>query len=270
MPAIRLLTAISCLALCSCATDTASRTELLELSANVRALHSENARLEGRLDKLEQQLALTAVSPSRPPVAAAPLSGPATPATSTLPPLTVVKLKPRHEPAPKINTNVDVQEPADDTVAELQFSDSSGTVTPAAAPSRGDEELEERVADTQYDHGLDALKTGNLKGGVAQLQQFAADWPRHPHADNALYFAALAMMSDQDFAGASKLLDLVITRYPAGDSVLDSMLRLAECRLKLNHPQEAKATWERIVAAFPGTTAATQAQARLASLSPPH
>ena len=45
------------------------------------------------------------------------------------------------------------------------------------------------------------------------------------------------------------------------------MLKLAECRYKLNRPQDARATWEKIVAGFPGTAAATAAQQRLASLS---
>ena len=49
------------------------------------------------------------------------------------------------------------------------------------------------------------------------------------------------------------------------DIVQDSMLKLAECRLKLKGPREARATWEKIISGYPGTTAATQAQARLHS-----
>ena len=59
----------------------------------------------------------------------------------------------------------------------------------------------------------------------------------------------------------------VINQYPAGDAVIDSMLKLADCRMKLKGPREARATWEKIVATYPGTAAATQAQARLLSSS---
>jgi tol-pal system protein YbgF len=111
------------------------------------------------------------------------------------------------------------------------------------------------------------MKTGNSETGVAQMQQFVNDWPRHPKADNALYFSGMAFMAEKDFEHATQQFDRVISQYPAGDAVLDSMLKLAECRLKLNRLREARATWEKIVSGFPGTAAATQAQARLTSSS---
>jgi TolA-binding protein len=59
-----------------------------------------------------------------------------------------------------------------------------------------------------------------------------------------------------------------VAQYPAGDAVLDSMLKLADCRVKLNRPAEARATWQKIVNSYPGTSAAAQAQARLTSPAP--
>jgi TolA-binding protein len=49
--------------------------------------------------------------------------------------------------------------------------------------------------------------------------------------------------------------------------VLDGMLRLAECRLKLNQREDARALYTRVITQFPGTAAATQAEQRLASLT---
>ena len=48
---------------------------------------------------------------------------------------------------------------------------------------------------------------------------------------------------------------------------MDSMLKLAECRVRLNAPNEAKKVYEKIVAAWPGTPAASQAKSRLQALS---
>ena len=44
------------------------------------------------------------------------------------------------------------------------------------------------------------------------------------------------------------------------------MLKLAECRMKLNKPAEARAVYQKIVSRFPGTAAATAAQGRLTQL----
>lgn len=233
---------------------------------SVRALRAENARLEARLDKLEQSASprqaqvKTSTTQSAPAVATrtapAPVSPPvASVSNDSIPPLTVVKLKPRHDPAPRLATAVEVAEPSEAFVQESQNS----------APS----EDEVAMAQLQFDHGLEMMKTGNSEAGVAQLEQFVVDWPRHPKADNALYFIGLALMSQKEFEGASSRFGRVLNQYPAGDAVLDSMLKLADCRVKLNRPAEARSTWQKIVTQFPGTTAATEAQTRLSSPSVP-
>lgn len=274
-PVIRLLSAISCLALFGCATDAVSRTEHGEVLSSLRALRAENARLEARLEKLEaQQLlvttraaqvkttnnqsapamtgrftssapATTAAAP--PPITKAPTS------SDALPPLAVVKLKPKRENAPKLPTVVEVSEPPETINGSEATDDGEDPNEPSAAS----------LAENQYDRGVEMMKTGNSAAGISQLDQFANDWPRHPKADNALYFAGLALMAQKDFEPASEHFERVVAQYPAGDAVLDSMLKLADCRLKLNRSAEARATWQKIVSTFPGTSAAAQAQARL-------
>jgi tol-pal system protein YbgF len=237
------------------------QTQLVELNAQVRAMRAEGARLESRLEKLEQQVA---VGTSR--GAAAPVSAKAAAVlekekNEPLPNLTVVKLKPKKEAAPKINTEVAVVEPAEGLVSELK------AVASDSKDNSPSDELEPHLADEQYEQGVSALKTGNVEGAVKTLTTFSQDYPKHPRADNALYFAGVGQMALKEYENAEKTFHEALTRYPAGDTVLDSMLKLAECRFKLNRPQDAKATWEKIVAGFPGTAAATQAQQRLASLS---
>src|SRR5207253_1748849 len=118
------LTLVSC-ALCACATPTATSAELNELRAAVRALREDNARLEAKINRLDQQKAI-AQAPSSPvssklesrPSATAPATASATPAE--VPALTVVKLKPKKEAAPKINTEVEVLEPSPEVVAAMK------------------------------------------------------------------------------------------------------------------------------------------------------
>ncbi len=215
----------------------------------MRALRTENARLEARLDRLEAEKKVArAPQPS-----AAPSSSRALAPTDALPPLTVVKLKPRKEAAPKLDTEVEIAEPAETITQELK----------TAPPDDADLSM----AEAQFSRGLEMMKTGQSEAGVAQMQQFVTDWPRHPRADNALYLSGMAFLSAKELEHATQQFERVISQYPAGDAVLDSMLRLADCRLKLKGPREARATWEQIVSSFPGTAAATQAQARLLSSS---
>jgi TolA-binding protein len=251
--AIRVLYASMSAALCACATEQVSRAEHAELLASVRALRAENARIESRLESVEASLkGARAISSSATPARAA--AG-----RDEVPSLTVVKLKPKKEAAPKLPTEVEVVEPAIamvDQLAEAQ-----------EAPADPPDATENAFLEQHYLQGVDALKTGNAEGGISMLQQFARDWPKHPRADNALFYAAVGLMAAREFKDAETALEQVVRQYPAGDATLDSMVKLAECRSRLNRQAEARATWEKIVANYPGTQAATLAQSRLATAS---
>jgi tol-pal system protein YbgF len=180
----------------------------------------------------------------------------------------VVKLKPRNEPAPPLPTRVAVVEPASDDMEMFIGSAPEGDGASATADaSEPREELDSAVLEAEFDQAVAALRTGNVEGGVTRLQAFAEEHPRHPRADNALYFSGLGQMGLKDFASAVNSFERLIAKYPAGDAVLDGMLRLAECRLRLNQKDDARALYTRILTQFPGTAAATQAEQRLASLS---
>lgn len=271
---IRRLFAIAPLcALTACATTgSAQSSELAELKAEVRAMRETQARLEKRLERMELH---TSVSQSRASNAAAPArdaSTPAAPAAAasgySTPELAVVKLKPRNEPAPPLPTRVAVVEPAPDDMEMFISSAPEGDGASATADaSEPREELDSAVLEAEFEQAVAALRTGNVEGGVTRLQAFAEEHPRHPRADNALYFSGLGQMGLKDFASAVKSFERLIEKYPAGDAVLDGMLRLAECRLRLNQKDDARALYTRILTQFPGTAAATQAEQRLATLS---
>ncbi len=250
------------LALIACATP-GSPSELNELKAELRAMREENTRLEKRLDRVEMHasvspanlpapMAMPSPTPSRPAVAA-----PA--ASDAVPSLTVVKLKPKPQAAPKISTGTPIVEPGPEVLEALK-----NAVTDASDTGS---DLDNDVGDAYFEQGVNALKTGNVSGGILELQKFAAESPRHPRADNAIYFTGLGLMGLSDFEGAARAFEDVLARYPAGDAVLDSMLKLGECRVRLNKSAEARTVYQKIVSSYPGTTAALAAKARLTSLT---
>lgn len=238
----------------------------------MRALREENARLEAKLQKNEQQRVMAAVGACVASPAPTPVVTPAAPepkASTEIPTLTVVKLKPKKEAAPKLRTDVEVREPSSSEVLEPS-PEVLAAMKKIAAEQRGEpsepEEIDPATGDQLFEKGLDALKTGNVSGGVEQLQKFAGAAPQHAKADNALYFSGVGLMGLNSYEDAARTFEEVVTRYPAGDAVQDSLLKLAECRIKLNKPEQARAVYQKIVSRFPGTAAATQAQGRLTQL----
>lgn len=234
-----------------CAHDASA--ELSTLRGELKAEREKNARLSSRLERLEAEAAVRNARSKKEPVDAA------------TPELSVVKLKPKAAPAPKIDTSVDVVEPAEDVVEQIGNKDSEEALTfkdeDAATPA-----LDEEIIEAEFDQALSAMKVGNIEGGITKLVTFANNHGRHPKADNALYFAGVGMMGQDRFDEAAKVFDQIMDSYPAGDATVDSMLKLAECRMKLNQTADAKALYARVVESYPGTPAANAAQARLSSL----
>nr|WP_242589606.1 tetratricopeptide repeat protein [Corallococcus macrosporus] len=270
----------------ACATTAASQTEVGRLEAEVRTLRAAQASLVERLERLENRDAVSrarSVAPASPaPAASAKPDAAASAASSEggealgMAPaeLTVVRLKPKKEPAPRINTAVAVMEPDQDQmemfISPAEGSSGTGSVgSGSAAPSRMEvPEKDPDILDAEYERAVAMLRTGNVEGGVETLLRFASENPRHPRADNALYFSGLGQMGLKDTPAAVKTFERLIKNYPAGDAVQDGMLRLAECRVRLNQAVDARALYTRVVTQFPGTAAATQAEQRLAALSP--
>lgn len=279
----RLLATFSLCALSACATTGAVPPEVASLKAEVRALRDTQLQMEKRLERMEMLASVSRARASTPPPSPpAPESSrapePEAPASASrsgsayvTPELAVVKLKPRAEPAPALPVRVDVVEPSDDDMemfvsASPESDEPDAPVNPeeAIAPA---ETARSGALDAAFDQAMAALRTGNVQGGVSNLLGFAEQNPRHARADNALYFSGLGQMGLKDFTSAAGTFERLITRYPAGDAVLDGMLRLAECRLRLEQKDDARALYTRILTQFPGTAAATQAEQRLASLS---
>jgi TolA-binding protein len=263
----RLLVIAPLCALSACATAGSTKTsELAELKAEVRAMRDIQARLEKRLERLELHASVTqsraSSAQAKAPAEAAPAKGFTTPED-----LTVVKLKPRNEPAPPLPTKVAVVEPSSDDMEMFISPAPEGDGAVSTTTDEPKEQVDSAVLDAEFEQAVAALRTGNVEGGVEHLLRFAEENPRHPRADNALYFSGLGMVGLKDHASAAKIFVRLIESYPAGDAVLDGMLRLAECRLRLDQKDDARALYTRILTQFPGTAAATQAEQRLASLS---
>jgi tol-pal system protein YbgF len=245
--------------------DPALKAELSDVRAEVKALREENARLARRVERVEIDLAVRKSS-GRTPAPGKPASAATIPASAEVPSLTVVKLKPKVEPPPLLNTSVPVVEPSPDVLEALAPAPARGD-GPAATTGDDDGPSEDpALADGEYDQGLQALRTGNVEGGVDKLKQFARDHPRHARADNALYFASVGMIGLGDLEGAAATLEAMLREYPAGDAVSDAMLKLAECRTRQSRARDAKTLYSEVIQRYPGTAAASQAEQKLAQL----
>jgi TolA-binding protein len=255
--------------------DPAPSAEMGELRAEIADLRRENDVLKQRLDALISRVeSVQRVQPSDParrPVApasspsTAPASGPAIPAD-----LEVVRMEPpRAQPArppvrrrsppspeplslpptegpPPLPTDVALREPDTGAVASL-------------GPLRGS-----LVA--QADAELVAARALNGLASAQKLESFAARFPRHPQADNALLEAASAYSKAGRVGSACSVLARCVNEYPAGDVFADALEQLGECRADQGETSLARWLFQRVLSDFPMSSAAKRAEERIVSL----
>jgi len=171
--------------------------------------------------------------------------------------LVVIKLKPNRKPAPKIANRASLKEPDAEMLAELA----------QPPPTAARREASPAADASEYDAALVDLRDGHAARGIRRLQTFARAHPDHPLADNALYFSGVGLMGKGEYRKAVEAFEAVIDGHPASDAVAQSLLRLAECQVRLSQHDEAKLAYRRVVTSYPGTEAAAQAEQRLASFS---
>lgn len=253
------------------AAPVAKEPEFVDLRARVAAQAEQLAQQQQRIEQLEARLAALASRSQPAPAPAAPAAG-AAPARKAAPPdahlapegLKTVKLQPggrrplRANPvdrAPRLPAHVELKEPDERSLAELDEPTPSPVDRAVAA---------EAGADHQFQQAVQALNAGEHVSAQAQLLAFAAQHPRHGAADNALYYAGISRGALGDCEGANALFGRVLKEYPAGDAVVPSLLEKGRCLLQLGFDKEGRALLAKVADEHAGTAEASVAKALLA------
>ena len=121
-------------------------------------------------------------------------------------------------------------------------------------------------ADHAFAQAVQHLNDGENAEAQTELLAFAATWPRHSAADNAIYLAGLSRAATGDCAGALPLFDRVPAEYPAGDAIPGALLEKGRCLSTLKRPEAAN-TLTKLTEDFPDSPEATQARQLLEALS---
>jgi TolA-binding protein len=211
--------------------------ELKELRSQLQAQSALLAQQQRRIEELEVKLAALAVKTQSAP---AHLAHP-----DPRPPLKAVKTGGRLrksdrlnpvEHAPRLPSNIELREPDEEALGRL-------AVDPVVAG--------ELDADHIWADAVRKLNEGRHVEAEADLLAFAAAYPQHSAADNALYLAGLVREVRGDCAGALQIFESLPLKYPAGDAVPQAQLERGRCLRVLGRKQEAKAVLNQLTAEHP-------------------
>ena len=203
----------------------------------------------GRLDVADAEVAAEA-PPEPAPDVVAPVAGPeAAPLTSAAPG--------RAEP-PVIST---VPGPADPTAADPE----AATPDQQAEAERPPPDPVRARAD--YQRAFQLLKEAQYSQALAAFTRFLADYPDSAFSDNAQYWLAETHYVLRDYAAAIEAYQALLGTYPDRQKVSHAWLKIGYSQAELGQDALARATLEKVITRYPGTTVARLAEERLKKIA---
>ena len=181
--------------------------------------------LDGRLRKIETQLAASATPQAAP--GSAP-SGTVAPAPATGAPAAA-------EPPRGLPSAPAVTPPAIDPVAEQR----------------------------SYEAGLDLFRSGRFSEAIASFQSFLRTFSRSTLAPSAQYWIGNALYATRDYRGAITAQRQLLAQYPDSAKAPDALLNIATAQSDLGDLQGARSSLQEVIAKYPNSEAATKARQRL-------
>ncbi|WP_231969389.1 tol-pal system protein YbgF [Polynucleobacter necessarius] len=116
-----------------------------------------------------------------------------------------------------------------------------------------------------YDDALKAFQAGNLKKADEGFSAFAAKYSKSPYLPLVLYWGSNSKYANKDYAGAINQLQNLIKKYPTHPRIPSAMVTLGNAQLESGNQTAAKKTFSDIIAKYPDTESAKEAQQLMAT-----
>jgi tol-pal system protein YbgF len=111
-----------------------------------------------------------------------------------------------------------------------------------------------------YEAALGLLKEGNYAGATKSFQEFIQAYPSAALTANALYWLGLSQFSQSEFKAASATQQRLLKEHPTSAKVPDAMVNLARIHLQLGEPEASRRWLDKVIAEHPASKAADTAR----------
>lgn len=118
-------------------------------------------------------------------------------------------------------------------------------------------------ARARYQRAFQLLKEAQYSQALAAFTRFLADYPDSAFSDNAQYWLAETHYVLRDYAAAIEAYQALLGTYPDSQKVSHAWLKIGYSQAELGQDALARATLEKVITRYPGTTVARLADERL-------
>ncbi len=120
-----------------------------------------------------------------------------------------------------------------------------------------------------WDMAFAEYGAGQFDLAIMGFEAYVKSFPRSDQADDAQVYICSAYLNDGNYEKAVETCDVAIRTYPDGNALPEAYYRKGVALQSLQRLDEARASFEQVLSAYPDTVAATLAQQRLEALKRP-
>ena len=130
-------------------------------------------------------------------------------------------------------------------------------------PTNGIDPIKEQDA---YQSAFNLLKTGQYEEAGAAFEGFIGEYGQGKYADNAQYWLAETFYVRQRFEDAVSQFRVLTASFPNSAKYPHALLKIGYSQAELGRTDEARQTLDELIAKYPQTSAARNAEKRLQTL----
>lgn len=138
--------------------------------------------------------------------------------------------------------------------------------TPPAAVSPEIKLSPEEIAKKDYEEILKLIESKDYRGAIARFKDFLKIYPQSEYADNAQYWIGEGHYALREFDQAILEFDAVRRKYPNGDKVPASLLKLGFAFAELGDKVDARLILQELIDRYPQSEEVQKARQKLKTL----
>ena len=167
-------------------------------------------------------------------------------------------------------TGVQVTDDSSGSADDTSDANSSGGATADVATADSDVVSDNGIDPIQeqdaYQTAFNLLKVGQYEEAGAAFEVFIGEYGKGKYADNAQYWLAETFYVRQQFEEAVTQFRQLTASFPDSPKFPHALLKIGYSQAELGRNDEAKQTFNELISKFPQTSAARNAEKRLAKL----
>ena len=138
---------------------------------------------------------------------------------------------------------------------------SNNTELEASDPRVKYDNLENAKKD--FESSFELLRKGDYISAEIALREHANNFPNGPYIDDAKFWLAEALFSQNKFNEALGIFNQIINQYPDSEKLMESILKSGFSHQELGNISASEAIFQRVIRDYPNSSASSLAEERL-------